>query len=330
MENHELINLEYKEFCFKINLYNLYSKNDLNAFIRTGVILKNFNDLVIANIKKYIIVYVPRYVSAFHNCNYTNSYVFYIGINDFSEITGIPFKGNLLMFDTFFNQYIDTIVKDNVDNVCCMKVKSEIFKNEIYPEILSDDYLQSILEKYNEQNEMYRTAYEKYTKEKKKWINKIYFFKGKLEDVINNETIKLEFIQFLEQKNMLKMFPEIFKTHYTIPSDTVRFIKNNPNELVYWLILFKDKKVKELISIKPIDPPIPKILNISYCILTQLSSMRKRLVDKNMFYYTMKITFGCSKDCKNKIAYKDQRTKQFRTLTRYICPLKKTPSCCDI
>lgn len=222
------------------------------------------------------------------------------------------------------------MIINNVDNMCCMKVTCDILKNQIDPEILSDDYLHNILKKYNQQKQQYHIAYTNYVRDKKKWINEIYFFKGKLQDVINNQSIKMEFIQFLQEKRLLESFPEIHNTNHVIPSDNVKYIKNNPNEMVYWLIQFKDKKVKELSLLKPIDPPIPKILNIQYCLLTQLSSMRKRLVDNNISYYTMRITFNCKKDCTNKISYKDPHTKDMRTLTRYICPLKKTPRCGDI
>ncbi len=330
LDEHELINREYKEFCFKTNLFNIYPRRDLDAFISKGVLLRDFNQLIINNIEEYIKVYVPRYISAFHNCNYDNTYVFYIGINDYCEVTGIPFDGNLIMFNTHFNRYIQSVFKENVNDTCCMKVGSEIMKNTIDKDVLSDDYLQGILDKYNEQKQLYHKTYSEYAREKKKWVREIFFFKGKLQDVLNNETIKHEFIEYLAQKNMLKCFPEVFKKSYDIPSDRVRFLKNNPNEMVYWLIMFKDKKVRELTLLKPVDPPIPKILNINYCLLTQLCSMRKRLVDKNISYYTMKITFTCNKHCQNRITYMDPRTKQVRALTRYICPLKQSPRCADI
>jgi HD superfamily phosphohydrolase len=256
--------------------------------------------------------------------------VFYIGINDYCEVTGIPFDGNLIMFNTYFNRYIQDIFKENINDTCCMKVGCEMIKNMIDKDVLSDDYLQGILDKYNEQKRLYHHAYSEYAREKQKWVREIFFFKGKLQDVLNNETIKQEFIEYLEKKNKLKCFPEVFKNSYDIPSERVKFLKNNPNEMVYWLIMFKDMKVRELTLLKPIDPPIPKILNINYCLLTQLSSMRKRLVDKNVSYFTMKITFTCNKECPNRLTYIDPRTKHARTLTRYICPLKQSPRCADI
>lgn len=75
---------------------------------------------------------------------------------------------------------------------------------------------------------------------------------GKLQDVLNNDSIKQEFIEYLAQKNMLRMFPEVFKKCCDIPSDRVKFLKNNPNEMLYWLIMFKYMKVRELTLLKPV------------------------------------------------------------------------------
>lgn len=330
MDHHELINVEYKEFCFKTNLFNLYSKKDLNAFIVSSFLLKDFNELIIKNIKKYIYVYVPRYVSAFHNSNFDEKYLFYIGINDYSEITGIPFNGNLKIFIMYIKSYIKRIVKENVKDICCIKIDCEIIENEIDTDILSDDYLQDILRKYNEEKQRYQQKYNKYILDKKDWIGDILFFKGKLQDVINNQSIKINFVEFLENKNLLNSFPEVYKDTHSIPSNEVKFVKNNPNNMIYWLIKFKDEKMKNLMIRKPVDPPIPKILNIDYCILTKMSALRKRLVDRGVRYYTIKITFTCKKNCSTKIAYIDPRTRQIRRLTRYICPLKQSPRCIDI
>lgn len=330
MKNHETIDVEYKEFCFKTNLFNLYSKRELRLFINSGVILRDFNELVINNIKKYFHMYVPRYVSAFHNSNHSSRYTFYIGINDNSEITGIPFDGDLRMCNVFFQNQINKIIENNMNDCCCMSVRCNIQKTIIDKDILDDEYLQNTLNTYNEMKAEYTRQYKQYISDKRRWIKNIYIFKGKLEDVINNKTLKLQFIQFLEKKNLLKSFPEVFKKYYEISSEDVKNIKNSPTELVYWLIKFKDENIKALMEVKPQEPIIPKILNVDYCLLTQMSALRKRLLDNNIKYFIMEITFTCNENCSNRISFIDPRTKLNRTITRVICSHKNTPRCVDI
>lgn len=330
VDHHEFIDIEFKEFCFKSNLFEMFSKQELKMFITSGRLLRDFNELIINNIKKYIDVYVPRYMSAFHNSSYSNKYRFYIGINDFSEITGVPFNGNLRDYDAFFTSYINKVVKRNVDDQCCMETSFKSYKNIIDKDILSNDYLENILREYEHNLVMYNKKYSEYLVKKKAWITRMYFFKGKLQDVINNQTTKMEFVQFLEKKNLLRSFPEVFWKYHYIPSEDVKYVKNSPNELIYWLIKYKDEKVKYLMHLKPQEPMMPKILNIEYCILTQLSSLRSRLVEQNMNYYTILISFKCNKTCSKLISYKDPRTKEYRTLTRIVDKIENTPRCIDV
>jgi hypothetical protein len=331
LDHHESIDIEYKEFCFKTNLFDFYTKHDLRNMIKNSVLLKDFNELIIDNIKKYIHYYVPRYASAFHNSKHAGEYKLFIGINDYNEITGIPFRGNLQMYNTFFSIYAKEVISLNVSNKCCVSTLFETFKTDIDEDILNDDYLGEIMEKYDRQDKLYTIAYEKYVKDKKHWVREIYFYKGKLQDVVNNPKIKLEFVKYLEDKNLLRMFPEVFWKYHTIPSDSIKYYKKSPIELLYWLIQFKDERVNYLMTLKPVEPPMPKILNIEYCLLTKMTSLRKRLVSNaNVSYYTILITFNCDKECSNLVSFRDPRTLSKRTLKRYICPLNDTPKCRDM
>lgn len=330
VDHHEYIDIEYKEFCFKTNLFDLFTRHELKCFITNGKILENFNTLIINNIKRYIDVYVPRYMSAFHNSNHSNNHQFYIGINDHCEITGIPFKGNLKIYNYYFINYINEVIQKNVYDSCCIKLNINIIDTIIDNDVLCGDYLDNILKDYEKKRQIYEKDYKDYCKRKKDWISKMYFFKGKLQDVINNESTKLEFVEFLERKSLLESFPEVFLKYHYIISEDVKYVKNNPTTLIYWLIKYKDEKVKHLMTLKPVEPAIPKILNIDYCILTQLSSLRKKLVEQNMKYFVILMTFTCNKDCHHKITYKDPRTKEFRTLTRVIDLTKQSPTCKDI
>lgn len=329
MNHHEFVNVEYKEFCIKTNLYEEYTHKEMKEFITSSLWLTDFNELIIKNIKRYIYMYVPKYMSAFHNCNEKNSdYHLFIGINDHSEITGIPFKGNLRMYTMYFKTCIDKAIKKCIPNRCCMSCDFTILKNGIDVDILNDNINEVLLINETKQKQ-YKDAYAVYTEAKKKWINDILIYKGCLENLINNVTIKLDFVKFLESKNLLTSFPEVFKKKHVIPSKHVKNIKNNPTNLVHWLIKFKDEKVTLLQTQKPIEPILPKCINVYNSLLTQLSPLRKRLVDKGASYYTIMVTFVCSDNCSEEVWYKDKRTNDCRALKRVIGQ-SGTPECIDI
>ena len=149
-------------------------------------------------------------MSAFHNCNNNNPINhFFIGINDHSEITGIPFKGNLRIYNRYFEKCIHNAVRNYVPDICCMSTEITVIKNEIDTDLLNNHNLDELLQTNENKKRAYEDSYAQYTREKKKWINDIFVYKGCLEDLINHETIKLDFIKFLESTNLLHSFPEV-------------------------------------------------------------------------------------------------------------------------
>ena len=94
LNSNESMEIEYKEFCFKRNIYNYFSKKQIKHILLTGKLDESFNSKIYDNIRVYFNTYIPKYASAFYNSNIQNG-VLKIGINDYGEVTGIPYIGNL-------------------------------------------------------------------------------------------------------------------------------------------------------------------------------------------------------------------------------------------
>jgi hypothetical protein len=85
----ETLSQEYKEFTFNnagipIDIKSAEYYCNSNKF--------EFNEYVILNIQKYFNYYLPKYISGFLNSNLNGE--FYIGINDYGFIKGIPYCGD--------------------------------------------------------------------------------------------------------------------------------------------------------------------------------------------------------------------------------------------
>lgn len=312
----EDVNIEYKEFCFKMNIFEHFSKSNLRSIINTGNFCNKFNNTLLKNILTYFNIYIPRYASAFHNTKSHETYHFYIGINDTNEITGIPFNGNLLNYESFFNTYIHNILQNNINCVCCLNIDLEIKKLDTDSDIFDDEHLTELLRKYDTQNIQYKSDYNEYIMKKKQWISLLFLYKGKLQNVINDKTVKLEFIKYLETNNLLECFPEVYQDNHIIPLEDIKFMKIDKTSMVYWLIKYKDEKISELMKIKPKEPSIPKILNLDYCLITKLTYLRKRFIMNNIDYFMIHLKFNCRRKCKNVISFIDKRNKINRTMKR--------------
>ena len=165
----------------------------------------------------------------------------------------------------------------------------------------------------------YDLEYANYVGRKKKWIVDMQIYKGKLTNVIDNNELYIEFIDYLKINEKYELFKNELDVNNIIAHE-VRYCKNDKTSLLYWIIKFKDEHVRQLIIDKPIQPVSPKILNADVCILTQLSCLRKRLLLKNdkLEYYVIILEIYKNNKCDKLTSYYDRKKKQYRCVCRTV------------
>ena len=134
MKECETLQNEYKEFCIKTNIYNYYTQEELDDIIKTGKLTKQFNNMILDNLKLYCDIYVPKYASAFTNSRIKNGNI-QIGVNDHGEVTGIPYNGELLEPDII--KLVETSKQKYLfKNI---KTKVKITKLRYHDKLISDN-----------------------------------------------------------------------------------------------------------------------------------------------------------------------------------------------
>ena len=108
---------EFKEFCLKKCIYDYYTREEIDTIIETGILKSDFNTVIYDTLERYFLFYLPKYASGFSNC--THNGTLYIGVNDFGEVTGIPFIGSI--DKTRVNIYIQHILNNYVRSVNIQK-----------------------------------------------------------------------------------------------------------------------------------------------------------------------------------------------------------------
>lgn len=314
----ETLEQEYKEFCIKDNCIDSLSKKDIKNFINNGKLFINFNDIILNNLHIYINFYLPKYVAAFHNMQKIINMNLYIGIDDYGEITGIPFLKDLNMYRTDITNAVNRTLSLYLDNICCVKYELQIIKCDIDYDILCDENIKTLLYEFQEYKQKYKVLYSDYVKQHKNWIIEITKYKGKLTNIYLDNELKNEFIQYLIHNNVYQMFKidlDDCKCDYI--SD-VRIQKYNKKHIVYWLVKFKEERVCDLKKQKPIQPLSPKILNLPYCLFRQLSPLRKSLLrnNTNLNYYVMNIKLRKLSNCSKLICYYDTKHNEYKITQR--------------
>jgi hypothetical protein len=291
---------EFKEFSLKIDPISFCTIEEINDLIKTGRLVENFNDIIISNIDYYLRFYVPKYISAFGNMKGEDPFAtLYIGINDFGEITGIPFRGILEV------EYLNEI-KDSLKLFLSAKNLEEIFKEiqfEIIklthdPSMITDD-VSAILDEHIGKYNAYKIAYTKYVHDYKSWIEQIDRYSTKISIYFSNPEYRKEIAAYIRlnttNPEYLKMADLLETDHKfeTIDNDKIMEKKVDQSSIYHWITSYKDSTLDLIKTKRPVRPitynsDLDKISETQFSILTNL---RKKFIDNNedLNYYLIKI-----------------------------------------
>lgn len=297
----ETLEDEFKEFILKLDLEQYYEKEDIKNIIINGKLDYTFNQVILDNLEHYFKYYLPRYISIFGNSKLKNGNL-YFGINDFGEITGIPYLGELNI--DILNEFLSNIyhfVKndkysfDEIKN----KINIELIKVDIDTNILDDNnILKKIIKSHFEKFTKYKKEYEEYIINKHKWIKNISKYTISIITMGNNPIFREEIIKFIKKREDYENYTEIIKFYESdsmidiLTADEITARKTNMNDIIYWVASYKDSMVDYYKSIKP--ERVSKIYfnNIYVNQLLFLTNLRERFIkfNKNINYYVIKFT----------------------------------------
>jgi hypothetical protein len=289
--HNESLNIEFKEFCLNIDPDVLCDTFNVKKLCIDGIIedKEEFNTIILKTIRYYFYKYIPRYTSAFVNSNVNNAELVF-GVDDFSEITGIPFFGtkeeleqciSQINIKNYLKRHLKT-VKDSIDVPVSVKVEQLILDQNY----LTDDSITIFNEFYNNL-ELKKQQTIEYKKSRLKWG-----------EALNEYTCKLPYLI----QNKCKEFDMYLKEHapqmlgYQIHQHEMRDIahlKVDPTHYIYWLMQFKEINIAKIKSEKPIKPIAPKVIHGPDYLIRNLTHMRSKFIKANyqLNYFIITIAF---------------------------------------
>ena len=279
---------EFKEFYLKISPDSVLSLEEINFIVANGIYLKKLNKLIFLNLKKYLIYYLPKYLSCFINTKINGKLIF--GVNDIGEITGIPYLGQIKINKIY--QFINNIVSKYLDGIDDISQYYDIKFVKLNKDInILDDSADEYIQDMNKRNLRYKTIIEKYIKDKKLWLEKIAVFNTKILEILNNLDLRDELIKFIEKFSTNKIIIQLLETQHKFSYDKDMYYRiKDRNHIFFWVAKFKDFKINELQKIKPRKKNLPSLVNNSM-ILSKISNMRYRFIknNKNLNFYIIEI-----------------------------------------
>lgn len=309
----ETISKEYKDFSFT-HSYMPYKENELERFILSGEWI--FDDLVEKAMKKYVDIYMPKYVASFLNPKTDLDIAsFYIGVDDSGIVRGIPYTGDIT--------YLEKIVKNSIDPTISNCLKFE-WVPVSYPFKTSDledvhPRLSQYYEKKRQMNEIIRTREMSY----ETWMASFKKYSQKLVEIYNDIECRPLFIQYVKQ-NSHTVYEQIvngFEMQQQ-PYQTIQNYRKSKDNVYYWICQWKDEILRILQKTKP--KPINRGVIQSYLcygplrIFSKVKEMIPYWIKKNpdLSLYVLKISIH--KDHRHPIQFEYKSTTYIRSLAKSI------------
>ena len=358
---------EFKELCLKISVDLFLTQEEIEEIFEKKI----WNEKLLEPIKKTIDIYLSqilkKYISSFTNSNINGKFI--IGIDDYGEITGIPFTNDLskedientvrktineLLIlpqnDNSHNLLTNSDLHDiyNIHNVEHFNTENKESQNKLFENINIelikldiDDIL--ITDEYSELYNQYKSSFMDYNdkmsiyqNERIKWLLNLDKYSTKLSILINSTETRQELIQYINDNLELKKLQSIEKglnidnskikniikileteTYVPIPSfEPLQIRKVDPNDIMFWLVQFKDDMTNKICLLRPEKPNFKRIYN-PFQIISKLSFMRSVFSKiEGINYYIIKININ-GHFINNTIYYNDQHKwiKKFRKET---------------
>lgn len=301
LKQRECLKHEFKEFCLKAPISHFYERHELYHIVKKGILDDRFNQMIESNLQIYFDDYVPKYASAYSHCKIDKG-VLSIGINDFGEITGIPYVGELTkakvkpFLEACMKKYIRPSPNTHecrFDYLSQVKISIIPLDTEQSNMYLSDISL-TLMEELNHKIKIYNTRYKEYLDQREQWLIHLNRYSCNLNKMIRHK--KHELTAFIRKHAgaLANKIIEDIENNYPISFNFQETDwKENKEHYIYWLFQFKDASLYHLSMKKPIPPKLPKIYHAPTTLMTQLSDLRLKFLNHNpmMKYYVIRIRF---------------------------------------
>ena len=308
MKKSESMVTEFKEFCLKLPIEQIVKQERIKGFYYNPKIHPIVESHIHTNLEYYFNYYVPKYISSFSNAPIKKGKLF-IGVNDNGEITGIPSKyiDKQTLYQFLQNTKHMIHISNNNNSIDIdeyySKIRIKLHKLQISELLLKEVDIYSFINHIDDCQQKYRENREKFEALRENWVKKLYGYSKKIVDFTNDPEIKKEMLDWLTENNCPKNILNILQNTDYIPitSDDIFANKYDNTHFIYWVLLFRDNQIREILKQKPVwEFQESKVMYYSL-LINKLEPMRRLWLANNpdLNYYLIEITIpggNCYKD----------------------------------
>lgn len=321
----ETLHREYKEFSLhKTGLP--FDIEQVEMYCETCMF--DFDELVMANIMKYITQYIPKYVSGFWNSNIDGE--IYIGTDDYGIIKGIPFTCGTTLDKTMISEHIINTIRSYVKSDGRSDYDMNIKVNILPIEKRKTDQKEGMHPSYMmylEQKRKFMAHYQSFIDLYKEWQRTYEIVNMKLVDIVNQPNYRKLLINFVKASPHcnIDVLDTLLDDAFTLPSlsgEDIKDLKHDVTNVFYWVTHFKDELSVNYKKDKPTFLQRFKHRFIPYQLIISTSDMIPYW--KNIQLYLIRIT--CKKQIKH-THFTYMNDDQWVHCQRIVNPVSNQPMC---
>jgi hypothetical protein len=268
---------------FNINIYKCFNKNIIDKKMNELILMYDFYNKIknnIINISK--IIYSKKSFYSIYSKFNKDLYIYYNNLQDYSEeeviihYYKIGLKLNLSDKKNNINLLNDITEFNDIQELeICLNDKDFSFNKYVKINLIKIKNIEKPVYKINPKftkfindKEKYMKYYNDYIKRLNEWRDKVIkISQTKLIDLVNTYNTRQEIIKFIFNHDPNNKFIDLLKTNFKLEKNQHEYVmnvKNDINNIYYWITRWKDTTKEKLISQKPILENNFDILFISH------------------------------------------------------------------
>ena len=275
----------------------------------------DISQLLMMSLYRNINKYCPKYIAAFGNGNIDGKLIF--GVDDDMIVTGIPVpptktprteaitgtEPRTLITEDRIRSVLHSVVRKNLRSAIydseqiMQNVDIRLVPVTVDPNTIPPDRLDEILERlrceqadWEKRNELHRLEY-------LAWLNNIHFYKQKLTVVVDDIKFRKELCDFLRislptypfsAERLIRFIEQVERGPIPLdPSEEIRTIQSNPDNIFYWVMKFRDWKTEALSRAKPRRPIRSETAINMKAVLSNHVEFQHRFLSRGFCYYVI-------------------------------------------
>jgi len=292
----ETLSTELKEFFIPKKFITDEEREYIRECILSGKYYgnKRVNDSLKFMLDKYFLKYLSSWNHSDIDIKQGN---LYFGIDDAGNICGIPYRG--VISKKMLRGYVRELLRKTS---LSFKEQEGLFSKLNIEVIKVRPNKNDTMKQYYYQLEQERKHIDnlaEYSEKYSIWIRKLRRYSAKLIKYLNQEDLRKEFIEFIEENNIENPKEIIDYINQkdkwdSLPPGEIKSLKLNPREFYFWITTFKDVMVEKVKKERPNYQPV-KIINYENFYRSAKIMGQQFSSDSSINFFVIRITIPNTK-----------------------------------